>query len=217
MSSRPAPVTRKSAKSEYIETVSANSCPSHRSIWETTNGCVYFRVEICVSRTWTKFDTQDTGNKISRKAKIEGKPNIMLGGRTVIMADVYMRGDLHRFSSSGEGGAAQPTTAISIGRYGFHPSCSNSHLGFWQRNRYTVVATGCTLKPPSRISRGQMAYYPMRIGDNVFIGRSHLPRYGKSTKLIIQRTQLPHLGHCDQFSRLHRRQCCTQPILYHQG
>jgi dynactin-5 len=40
----------------------------------------------------------------------------MLGGRTVIMADVYMRGDLHRFSSSGDGGAAQPTTAISIGR-----------------------------------------------------------------------------------------------------
>ncbi|KAG9885911.1 hypothetical protein KCU71_g6968, partial [Aureobasidium melanogenum] len=77
MSTRPAPVARKSTKSEYIET--------------------------------------DTGNKISRKAKIEGKPNIMLGGRTVIMADVYMRGDLHRFSSSGDGGAAQPTTAISIG------------------------------------------------------------------------------------------------------
>jgi dynactin-5 len=84
----------------------------------------------------------------------------MLGGRTVIMADVYMRGDLHRFSTSGEaaagGGAtataAPPTTAISIGRY-------------------TVVATGCTLKPPSRISRGQMTYYPMRIGDNVFIGK----------------------------------------------
>ena len=29
---------------------------------------------------------QDTGNKISRKAHIEGKPNIMLGVRTVIMA-----------------------------------------------------------------------------------------------------------------------------------
>lgn len=55
----------------------------------------------------------------------------MLGGRTVIMADVYMRGDLHRFSNSsaaegggggggggGDGGkgAAAPTTAISIGK-----------------------------------------------------------------------------------------------------
>ncbi|KAG9671341.1 trimeric LpxA-like protein, partial [Aureobasidium melanogenum] len=129
MSTRPAPVARKSTKSEYIET--------------------------------------DTGNKISRKAKIEGKPNIMLGGRTVIMADVYMRGDLHRFSSSGDGGAAQPTTAISIGRY-------------------TVVATGCTLKPPSRISRGQMAYYPMRIGDNVFIGPNcHISAIAISSHVYI--------------------------------
>jgi len=98
---------------------------------------------------------QDTGNKISRRAKIEGKPNIMLGGRTVIMADVYLRGDLHRFSSSESGirddPKAGPTTAISIGRY-------------------TVVATGCTLRPPCRISKGQMSYYPIRIGDNVFIG-----------------------------------------------
>lgn len=85
----------------------------------------------------------------------------MLGGRTVIMADVYMRGDLHRSSTSTSGGGADaekggsgasaPTTAISIGRY-------------------TVVATGCTLRPPARISRGQMSYYPIRIGDNVFMG-----------------------------------------------
>ncbi|GAB7352307.1 hypothetical protein MBLNU459_g2759t2 [Dothideomycetes sp. NU459] len=67
------------------------------------------------------------------------------------MADVYMRGDLHR-SSGGDGDSAnQPKTAISIGRY-------------------SIIATGCTLRPPARISRGQMSYYPMRIGDNVFIG-----------------------------------------------
>ncbi|TKX20572.1 hypothetical protein C1H76_7383 [Elsinoe australis] len=98
----------------------------------------------------SEYIETDTGNKISRKARIEGKPNIMLGGRSVIMAEVCMRGDLHRFSSS-EGGDKGPTTSISIGRY-------------------TVVATGCTLRPPCRISRGQMSYYPMRIGDNVFIG-----------------------------------------------
>lgn len=42
----------------------------------------------------------------------------MLGGRTVIMADVVMRGDLHRFSSSAgdAAGANQPKNAISIGR-----------------------------------------------------------------------------------------------------
>ncbi|KAL1297444.1 hypothetical protein AAFC00_004973 [Neodothiora populina] len=138
MSSRPAPMARKSTKSEYIET--------------------------------------DTGNKISRKAKIEGKPNIMLGGRTVIMADVYMRGDLHRFSNSaaegggvgaGSGGQQAPTTAISIGRY-------------------TVVATGTTLRPPARVSRGQMSYYPMRIGDNVFIGpNSHISAISISSHVHI--------------------------------
>jgi len=79
----------------------------------------------------------------------------MLGGRSVIMAEVCLRGDLHRFSSS-EGSADKgPTTSISIGRY-------------------TVVATGCTLRPPCRISRGQMSYYPIRIGDNVFIGQQPL-------------------------------------------
>lgn len=76
----------------------------------------------------------------------------MLGGRSVIMADVCVRGDLHRISS-GEGGESKgPTTSISIGRY-------------------TVIATGTVLRPPCRISRGQMAYYPIRIGDNVFIGK----------------------------------------------
>ena len=103
---------------------------------------------------------QETGNKISRKARIEGKPNIMLGGRSVIMAEVCMRGDLHRLSSS-DAGDKGPTTAISIGRY-------------------TVVATGTTLRPPCRTSRGQMNYYPMRIGDNVFIGEAtiHQTLYG---------------------------------------
>ncbi|KAL2353561.1 trimeric LpxA-like protein [Cryomyces antarcticus] len=115
MSSRASAASRKSAKTEYIET--------------------------------------DTGNKISRRAKIEGSPNIMLGGRTVIMADVHLRGDLHRFSQSSTDGKTPgaPTTAISIGRY-------------------TVVSTGCTIRPPMRISRGQMNFYPMKIGDHVFVG-----------------------------------------------
>ncbi|KAF2153883.1 dynactin [Myriangium duriaei CBS 260.36] len=100
----------------------------------------------------SEYIETETGNKISRKARIEGKPNIMLGGKTVIMAEVCLRGDLHRFSCS-DGVDKGPTTSISIGRY-------------------AVVATGTTLRPPCRISRGQMAYYPIRIGDNVFIGPS---------------------------------------------
>ena len=43
-----------------------------------------------------------------------------------------------------------------------------------------------------------MAYYPMRIGDNVFIGKKAPSRYGKSThQLINARPQLPYLGHRD--------------------
>lgn len=136
MSSRPAPVTRKTVKSEYIETVGL--CPflyffyHHHPLSHMCGRKNGVRHENFLSLHYqspastidrSDNDDQDTGNKISRKAKIEGKPNIMLGGRTVIMADVYMRGDLHRFSSSsGEGGqGAQPTTAISIGRF-VHPS-----------------------------------------------------------------------------------------------
>ena len=94
----------------------------------------------------------------------------MLGGRTVIMADVHLRGDLHRLSSSsteGGGDTKGPTTAISIGRY-------------------TVVATGCTLRPPARITRGQMSYFPMRIGDNVFIGpNAHVSAIAISSHVYI--------------------------------
>jgi dynactin-5 len=36
--------------------------------------------------------------------------------------------------------------------------------------RCTVISQGSVIKPPSRISRGQVHYYPMKIGDNVFVG-----------------------------------------------
>ncbi|KAF2851611.1 trimeric LpxA-like protein [Plenodomus tracheiphilus IPT5] len=94
----------------------------------------------------------DSGNKVSRRSAITGTANITLGGRTVIMADVQLRGDLHptRSAPSQTGKEVTPTS-ISIGR------C-------------TVISTGSVIKPPSRISRGQVHYYPMKIGDNVFVG-----------------------------------------------
>ncbi|KAF2867669.1 trimeric LpxA-like protein [Massariosphaeria phaeospora] len=94
----------------------------------------------------------DSGNKVSRRSAITGTANITLGGRTVIMADVHLRGDLHptRPVPSSSGKEVTPTS-ISIGR------C-------------TVISTGSVIKPPSRISRGQVHYYPMKIGDNVFVG-----------------------------------------------
>ncbi|KAF2838318.1 dynactin subunit 5 [Patellaria atrata CBS 101060] len=95
----------------------------------------------------------DSGNKVSRKASIAGTANITLGGKTVIQSDVILRGDLHRLPSTKPDGTGIPhaPTAISIGR------C-------------TVISSGCVLRPPSRLSRGTYSFYPMKIGDNVFIG-----------------------------------------------
>ncbi|KAF2397890.1 dynactin subunit 5 [Trichodelitschia bisporula] len=95
----------------------------------------------------------DSGNKVSRRANISGTANITLGGKTVIMADVHLRGDLTRTSSSSSkpGADGKPSTSISIGR------C-------------TVVSTGTVVKPPMRMSRGVFTFYPLKIGDNVFIG-----------------------------------------------
>jgi dynactin-5 len=99
----------------------------------------------------------------------------MLGGRTVIMAGVTMRADLQRkadrSADGGEGGEkAAAATAITIGRYGAHyvhfkisQHLLNNHSG-------TIVSTNCTIRPPMRMSRGQMTFYPLKIGDNVFIG-----------------------------------------------
>ncbi|RMZ35066.1 hypothetical protein D0859_00780 [Hortaea werneckii] len=130
MSSRPAAVSRRSAKTEYIET--------------------------------------DTGNKISRRSHIEGKQNIMLGGKSVIMAGVCLRGDLYRKSERGATeGEKDAQTAISVGRA-------------------SVISTNCTLRPPMRISRGQMTFYPIRISDNVFIGpESHIAAAAISSHVHI--------------------------------
>ena len=90
----------------------------------------------------------ETGNKISRKAQISGTPNIRLAGKCVIQADVQLRGDLHRFATSSGG----DTTAISIGKY-------------------VVVSSGTVLKPPGRMQAGEWVYLPMRVGNDVLIGR----------------------------------------------
>ncbi|SMQ46942.1 unnamed protein product [Zymoseptoria tritici ST99CH_1A5] len=101
----------------------------------------------------TEYIETDTGNKISRRAHIEGKQNIMLGGRSVLMAGVHLRGDLQRIPEPPAEGqpAKAPTTAINIGRA-------------------SIISTGTTLHPPSRLHHGKLTYYPMRIADNVFIG-----------------------------------------------
>lgn len=85
------------------------------------------------------FLLQDTGNKVARKATLVGTQNIMLGGKTVIMQDAMIRGDLARtaVSSSGSGAAPAPAsnTAVAIGRYCF-------------------LSKGCCLRPPGRMYKG---------------------------------------------------------------
>ena len=76
----------------------------------------------------------------------------MLGGKSVIMAGVCLRGDLNRpATTTADGKKEPPITAISVGRG-------------------TVISTNCTLTPPSRLSRGERVFCPIRIGDNTFIG-----------------------------------------------
>lgn len=37
--------------------------------------------------------------------------------------------------------------------------------------RYTVISSGCVLRPPGRNSGGTWRYYGMKVGDNVFVGK----------------------------------------------
>ena len=61
---------------------------------------------------------QESGNKISRRAVIEGKQNIMLGGKSVVMAGTCLRGDLFRRPDKSAGDEKEGSaTAIAIGRY----------------------------------------------------------------------------------------------------
>lgn len=86
---------------------------------------------------------QDTGNKVSRRSQIIGTQNIILGGKSVIQAEVIIRGDLIRtlepHSSSKDAAPAKgPTVAVAIGRYCF-------------------LSRGCVLKPPGRVMKGYVA------------------------------------------------------------
>ncbi|OJD14526.1 hypothetical protein AJ78_05140 [Emergomyces pasteurianus Ep9510] len=99
----------------------------------------------------------DTGNKVSRRSQVHGTQHIILGGKTVIQADVCIRGDLfrqqseHQISSSSNPASASPAVAVSIGRY-------------------TYLSRSCLLRPPSRLHRGMHSFYPLKIGDHVFVG-----------------------------------------------
>ncbi|TVY25072.1 Dynactin subunit [Lachnellula hyalina] len=94
----------------------------------------------------------DTGNKVSRRSQIIGTTNIILGGKTVIQAEVIIRGDLLRAHQNSAEKQGSPV-AVAIGRYCF-------------------FSKGCELRPPGKVYKGWFSHYPLKIADHVFIGPS---------------------------------------------
>ncbi|KNG85721.1 dynactin Arp1 p25 subunit [Aspergillus nomiae NRRL 13137] len=106
----------------------------------------------------------DTGNKISRRSQIHGTQHIILGGKTVIQGEAVIRGDLYRTSTSssasGDQAGQQPSTSSS----------SSSPSVAITIGRYSYISKQAVLRPPSRLHRGVHSFYPLKIGDHVFVG-----------------------------------------------
>jgi dynactin 5 len=84
---------------------------------------------------------QDTGNKVSRRSQIIGTTNIILGGKTVIQAEVIIRGDLLRtYPASNPSEKQGNTVAVAIGRYCF-------------------FSRGCELRPPGKLYKGCVSLF----------------------------------------------------------
>ncbi|PGH07591.1 hypothetical protein AJ80_07980 [Polytolypa hystricis UAMH7299] len=113
----------------------------------------------------------DTGNKVSRRAQVHGTQHIILGGKTVIQAEVCIRGDLHRLAApppSPSPSTLNPSSATSSSTTSAAaPSTPSVAVTI---GRYTHLSRGALLRPPSRLHRGIHSYFPLKIGDHVFIG-----------------------------------------------
>ncbi|PYH82769.1 trimeric LpxA-like protein [Aspergillus uvarum CBS 121591] len=115
----------------------------------------------------------DTGNKISRRSLIHGTQHIILGGKTVIQSDAVIRGDLYRSSSSSSSHKPTPSTASTA----TSGAASTAQQQPQQTpsvaitiGRYSYISRQAILRPPSRLHRGVYAFYPLKIGDHVFVG-----------------------------------------------
>ncbi|OJJ00295.1 hypothetical protein ASPVEDRAFT_39733 [Aspergillus versicolor CBS 583.65] len=106
----------------------------------------------------------DTGNKISRRSQIHGTQHIMLGGKSIIMADAVVRGDLFRTSSSSS--SSNPDPKSSSGG----SSSGNSNTIAINIGRYSFISRSAILRPPSRLHRGVHSYFTLHIGHHVFVG-----------------------------------------------
>jgi dynactin-5 len=72
----------------------------------------------------------------------------VVAGKCLIESDVMLRGDLRR---AGVGQAV----SISLGR-----NC--------------ILRQGCLIRPPYKTFKGIFSYYPVKIGDNVYIGKDSI-------------------------------------------
>jgi dynactin-5 len=86
----------------------------------------------------------------------------------VIQADAVIRGDLFRLSSTrpdaSDGANATSTNSSSSGASSTSPSVAIT-VG-----RYSYISKQAVLRPPSRLHRGVYSFYPLKIGDHVFVG-----------------------------------------------
>ncbi|KGO69373.1 hypothetical protein PITC_065090 [Penicillium italicum] len=105
----------------------------------------------------------DTGNKISRRSQIHGTQHIILGGKTVIQAEAVIRGDLFRTATV----APSSTDANNPAAPAPNPSTPSVAITV---GRYSYISKSAILRPPSRLHRGIHSFYPLKIGDHVFVG-----------------------------------------------
>ena len=90
----------------------------------------------------------------------------MLGGKTVIQSDAVIRGDLYRTSTA----PPQATSSSDHQRHQQKQHTSSAPSIAINIGRYGYVSKQAILRPPSRLYRGVHSFFPLRIGDHVFIG-----------------------------------------------
>ncbi|KAL4785630.1 trimeric LpxA-like protein [Aspergillus varians] len=112
----------------------------------------------------------DTGNKISRRSQIHGTQHIMLGGKSIIMADAVVRGDLFRTSSSSSTTPTPTSTSSDPNASKSNPTAGNGNTIAINIGRYSFISRSAILRPPSRLHRGVHSYFTLHIGHHVFVG-----------------------------------------------
>ncbi|KAI9669514.1 MAG: hypothetical protein M1829_005103 [Trizodia sp. TS-e1964] len=105
----------------------------------------------------------ETGNKVSRKSAVLGTQNIILAGKTVIQADCCIRGDLRR--------SAPPSSHSSSLAPDAAKASPSAHIAV-MIGRYCFLSRGATIRPPGKSHRGAYSYYPVKMGDHVFVGEN---------------------------------------------